>query len=200
MDDEKAAHVASQPIVNNDQHDYGETGDDIKLLADGQTHNLKTTADGSIILIPQPSNDPSDPLNWSKWHKIKVLVALTVASFLSDFGVTYGAAVFPEQAMTWNMSVPAVANSINPSIFMNGIGAVLCVPLCQRYGRMPVLFWSQLLACACVIAATLSPTYGGFVAARTLQGMFGSPPQVVGLAIVHDMYFFRKCRHGETRL
>jgi hypothetical protein len=25
--------------------------------------NLKTTADGSIILIPQPSDDPADPLN-----------------------------------------------------------------------------------------------------------------------------------------
>jgi len=25
--------------------------------------NLKTTTDGSIILIPQPSDDPEDPLN-----------------------------------------------------------------------------------------------------------------------------------------
>jgi hypothetical protein len=25
--------------------------------------NLKTTADGAIILIPQPSDDPEDPLN-----------------------------------------------------------------------------------------------------------------------------------------
>lgn len=57
---------------------------------------------------------------------------------------------------------------------------------------LPVLFWSQVLACAMVIAAALAPTYAGFTAARTLQGFFGTAPQVIGLSMIHDMFFFHE--------
>ena len=33
------------------------------------------------------------------------------------------------------MTVPAVAQSVSPGIFMQGPGGLLAVPLCQRYGR-----------------------------------------------------------------
>jgi hypothetical protein len=33
------------------------------------------------------------------------------------------------------MSIPAVAQSVSPGIFMQGPGGLLSVPLCQRYGR-----------------------------------------------------------------
>lgn len=61
--------------------------------------------------------------------------------------------------------------------------------------RLPVLFWSQLAGLVLIIAATLSPTYAGFTAARTLQGLFVSAPQVIGLTFIHDMFFF----HERTR-
>lgn len=159
-------------------------------------------------------DDADDPLNWSRRKKTTVLLSLVLPAFLADFYVTYGAPVFPQQAATWDMTVPAVAKSISGAIFMTGFGGLIAVPLGQRFGRyvtstlpvsevdlrsllisaptrLPTLFWSQFLACALVVGATLSPSYGGFTAARTLQGMIGSPPQVLGLAVVRDMYFFR---------
>lgn len=39
-----------------------------------------------------------------------------------------------------------------------------------------------------VLGATLSNDYGTFTAFRSLQGLFGTVPQVVGLPIIHDMY------------
>jgi MFS family permease len=41
----------------------------------------------------------------------------------------------------------------------------------------------------------LAPTYAGFTACRTLQGFFNTAPQVIGLTIIHDMFFF----HERTR-
>ena len=46
-----------------------------------------------------------------------------------------------------------------------------------------------------VIGAALAPTYAGFTALRTLQGLFNTAPQVIGLSIIHDMFFF----HERTR-
>ena len=57
---------------------------------------------------------------------------------------------------------------------------------------LPVLFWSQLLSCIVVIGASLAPSYAGFTACRTLQGFFNTDPQVIGLTIIHDMFFFHE--------
>jgi MFS family permease len=124
-----------------------------------------------------------------------MLAILILPAFLTDFGMTFGAGLFVEQAKTFHMSVPAVANSISGGIFLQGPGGLFAVPLTQRYGRLPVLFWSQLLACVLVVGASLAPTYAGFTACRTLQGLFNTPPQVIGLTIIHDLFFF----HERTR-
>jgi hypothetical protein len=44
-----------------------------------------------------------------------------------------------------------------------------------------------------ILGATFAPTYAGFTALRTLQGFVGTAPQVIGLTMIHDMFFF----HGE---
>jgi MFS family permease len=153
--------------------------------------NVKTTKDG-IVLIPQPSDDPNDPLNWSWLKKHAVFIALLPGCLFTDGVITWGSTLFEAQAQDWHMSVPAVANSISGAIFMQGPGGLLAVPLVQRYGRLPVLFWSQLLTLVCSIGATYAKNYAGFTACRTLQGFFGAPPQVIGLSIIHDLFFFHE--------
>lgn len=54
-----------------------------------------------------------------------------------------------------------------------------------------MLFWSQFLSCVVVIGASQAESYAGFTAARTVQGLVGTAPQIIGLSIIHDMYFFR---------
>lgn len=39
-----------------------------------------------------------------------------------------------------------------------------------------------------VLGATLSNNYSTFTAFRSLQGLFGTVPQVIGLPIIYDMY------------
>lgn len=101
--------------------------------------------------------------------------------------MTWGVPLFGAQAPTFNMTLPSMAHSISGGIFMQGPGGLLAVPLVQRYGRLPVLFWSQLLAALTVMAAAVSPNYACFTAFRTLQGLVNTGPQVIGLSIIHDM-------------
>lgn len=95
----------------------------------------KTTADGKTVLIPQPSHDPRDPLNWSWKKKHLVLLTVSFAALLSDWGIAWGTAVFVQQAKYWDMAVPAVAASVSGANFMQGVGGIIAVPLTQRYGR-----------------------------------------------------------------
>ena len=68
--------------------DAGETGEtDLKLAADGHT-----------ILIPQASDDPNDPLNWSVIRKHVVLFIIAFSAFLPDYGSATGAVTLLPQA------------------------------------------------------------------------------------------------------
>ncbi|KAF2429212.1 MFS general substrate transporter [Tothia fuscella] len=194
------------PAITATHEEYDTQAGVYTVRQDGQPHGseddsnvssagLKTTKNGSTVLIPQPSDDPHDPLNWSWMKKHTVFLTLLPGCFLTDWVITWGSVLFEQQAPGWHMTVPDVANSISGAIFMQGPGGLLAVPLVQRYGRLPVLFWSQLLTLVCSIGAYGAQSYAGFTACRTLQGFFGAPPQVIGLSMIHDMFFF----HERTR-
>lgn len=59
---------------------------------------LKTGADGHIVLIPEPSEDPRDPLNWSFKKRHTMLAIVVACSFLPDYGSVTGAATLAPQA------------------------------------------------------------------------------------------------------
>jgi hypothetical protein len=59
---------------------------------------LKLASDGRTILIPQPSEDPNDPLNWSWFKKHLILVIISATAFLPDYGSATGAVALIPQA------------------------------------------------------------------------------------------------------
>ncbi|KAL2158832.1 hypothetical protein VTH06DRAFT_4024 [Thermothelomyces fergusii] len=128
-------------------------------------------------LDPRPSTSADDPLNWPSAKKHAVLASLIPGCLLSDWTLTWGTAVFAMQAAEC------------PGIALQGLGGLAAVPLCERYGRLPVLFYSQLFSLAATVGAALAPSYGAFTAFRALQGLAGAPPQVLGLCVVHDLFF-----------
>lgn len=58
---------------------------------------LKTAADGSTILIPQPSDSPNDPLNWTPFRKHLILIIISCTAFLPDYGSATGAVTLVPQ-------------------------------------------------------------------------------------------------------
>ena len=46
---------------------------------------LQLTADGSKVLIPQPTADANDPLTWPVWRKNMILLVVCVCAFPPDY-------------------------------------------------------------------------------------------------------------------
>lgn len=81
-----------------------------------QQEGLKTTPDGKTVLIPQPSESPNDPLNWSSFRKHLILIIISAAAFLPDYGSATGAVTLIPQAayvptLIRNISLYTVTNS-----------------------------------------------------------------------------------------
>ncbi|KAI0000632.1 MFS general substrate transporter [Russula compacta] len=154
---------------------------------------LKLSPDGKTVLWPQPTDDPEDPQNWSERRKTVQLMIITLAAVVPDFDSAIGiAALFP-LANRFHTTTGEINNlTSNWSIFLIGWGAIIAVMLMRRYGRLPVLFWSQLLALGFLIGCTFAPNLKTFAAMRCLTAFFGTCPQATGLYIVTDMYPFHR--------
>lgn len=63
-----------------------------------KAEGLKVSANGHIVLVPQPSDNPQDPLNWNFAKKHAVLAVVIACSFLPDYGSVTGAATLAQQA------------------------------------------------------------------------------------------------------
>ncbi|KAG5728155.1 hypothetical protein E4T56_gene19324 [Termitomyces sp. T112] len=152
---------------------------------------LKLSPDGTKVLWPQPHDSDLDPQNWSDRRKNLLLFIVTLAAIVPDFDSGIGIAAIFALAEQYN-TTPGVINNVtsNWSIFLLGWGGIAAIIFVNRYGRLPVLFWSQVLALGFLIGATFAPDLKTFTAMRCLTAFFGTAPQVTGLYIVTDLFPF----------
>jgi hypothetical protein len=137
-------------------------------------NNTKLAKDGHTILIPQPSDDPEDPLNWSSFKKHLILLIISWAALLPDYGSATGAVTLIPQAAIWKMSEDTVNHSQVGNVFMLGAGGVFAVAFSAYFGRLPVLFWFLVLGTATAAWCAAAVTFESFMAARILNGFFST--------------------------
>jgi len=119
------------------------------------------------------------------------LIIITLAAIVPDFDSGIGIAAIFKLAVQYNTTPDEINNlTSNWSIFLLGWGGIAAVMVIRRLGRLPVLFWSQLLAVGFLVGATFAPDLKTFTAMRCLTAFFGTAPQVTGLYVVTDLYPF----------
>lgn len=162
-----------------------------KELGDAVAARLKLSEDGTKVLWPQPTDSARDPQNWSMKRKNIQLLIITLAAIVPDFDSGIGIASIFALAHQYN-TTPDVINNLtsNWSIFLLGWGGIFAVMLMRRYGRLPVLFWSQVLSLGFLVGCTFAPDLKTFTAMRCLTAFLGTAPQVTGLFVITDMYPF----------
>jgi hypothetical protein len=78
---EKRAAVSQ---THNDKEDYVEGHGDFQVTLIAGAKDVKLAKDGKTVLIPQPSDDPDDVLNWKPGKKFRVLLSLVFASLVME--------------------------------------------------------------------------------------------------------------------
>lgn len=92
-------------VVNSDRtHHRGRL--DTSLLRHGKGR------DSDVLLVPQPSRSPNDPLNWPMWKKDLMLFFICIDTAVVG---AWGPMISPgyaEMALEWNMSVKLTNKSL----------------------------------------------------------------------------------------
>ncbi|KAL9133327.1 MAG: hypothetical protein Q9175_005496 [Cornicularia normoerica] len=149
-----------------------------------------------VTLIPQPSDDVKDPLNWSSSKKSTTLLIWCLGSFVSTASGLGNALGYFVQAKVYNKSDPiSLSYSVVAATAGIAIGPLFAVPLGRRYGHTFVFFWSMIgLLVTGVWSATMthSNQYGAFIAARLFGGLFGGTAPALGAGTIVDMFFLHQ--------
>ena len=70
------------------------------------------------MLVPQPSDDPDDPLNWSWTKKHTILFIVAFTAFLGDYASAAGVPTIVVQGAYWGMSPNQVNYAGNLNVIM----------------------------------------------------------------------------------
>ncbi|KAL4735874.1 major facilitator superfamily domain-containing protein [Aspergillus similis] len=150
---------------------------------------------GQIRHLPIPSQDPNDPLNFSSWEKLGIIVSCCWFSVMS-LSVTGGLGsilgVFINLYALEGVSEDRVAwLTTFPSLFI-GIGNFIILPLGLAFGRRPVFLGSVVLLLATTIGCAFTKTFEQHLALRIIQGFVTGAAESLLPLILSEVTFLHQ--------
>ncbi|KAE8377167.1 MFS transporter [Aspergillus bertholletiae] len=152
----------------------------------------KKTADGQIVLEPQPDDSMNDPLNWPVWRRDAALLSLGFYCLMGGGMTTILAAGFTQIADTYGVSTQQVAYTTGLYMLGMGVGSVIMSPTAILYGKRPVYLLGATLFVISGVWCALSPNYPSLVVARVFQGISVSPVECLPSATIAEIYFLHE--------
>ncbi|KAJ5971319.1 Major facilitator superfamily domain general substrate transporter [Penicillium vulpinum] len=155
----------------------------------GAKHDPK---DPSIILDPQPSDDPNDPLkNWSIWKKDLLYLTLFVNTvILAAVPGPVFASSTAVMAKSLEVSLDNVALLSGYQLLVVGLYGPFCSAFARKYGKRPqYLFGCTMALIGIIICVASGSNYSTLLAGRLIQGFGTTAFESLSLAAIGDIYF-----------
>ncbi|KAJ0168341.1 putative MFS-type transporter [Colletotrichum tanaceti] len=159
---------------------------------DGTT---KLIAEGEVVLIPTPSDDPRDPLNLPTWHKqlivgIIVLYAISGLCLLTALSalIVYMMPDYQREGVTPDQ----ISNLFTVPNLILGIGNLVSMPIAVAVGRRPVMLASTVLLFMSAVLCATNRNYYWHLGGRMVAGFAAAQCQALALLIIQDVYFLHQ--------
>jgi hypothetical protein len=164
-----------------------------QYAADGNgTSTLKTDNSGPvpIILVPQPSDDPNDPLNWPLWKRDLITFILSItAIFATALGPILAANTV---TLVISLRVTFTRVALLTGYFLLGVGVAgfFFVPSSRIWGKRHLFVLGTLmLVVTSAWGGGSGRDYTTLLWARIFQGVATAPFEALVNAAVGDLYF-----------
>ncbi|KAI9739822.1 MAG: hypothetical protein M1834_006543 [Cirrosporium novae-zelandiae] len=164
--------------------------DDINKPVPTNESHLKHDKTGTIILVPQPSDDPNDPLNWPLWKRDLILFLLSMVAILATTLSPILAADTLSISLYMELSFTKVALLTGWHLFGVGIAGFLFVASARVWGKRHLFLLGNLLMIVTTAwGGASNKNYNSELAARVFQGVALAPFEALVNATVGDLYF-----------
>jgi len=137
-----------------------------EIMTDVGTHHFVKAGEGKhSVLVPQPSDDPHDPLNWSPLWKGLAIFCATALSFSLNLGPLALAPMFESYVKEWDRSLADVVQFTGVAILVLGFSNFIWVPIMVCFGRRPVAILCPLICACSSIWRARATSYDSFMGA-----------------------------------
>ncbi|KAK0845849.1 hypothetical protein LTS16_012508 [Friedmanniomyces endolithicus] len=181
LEDTKLDHVPGTVLLN----DHAAHTEDITgALKHGQGR------DAEIVLSPQPSEDPNDPLNWSTWKKESIIWILCLGAMLHAGvnGPFLNASYFEISALL-GRPLPTVVLASGYNLLAAGCSGPFVCAFSRKYGKRHVFLISSLFDIIGTAIGESNVSFKYLLVARVVQGFSTSAYESLIIAAVGDLYF-----------
>ncbi|THG97134.1 hypothetical protein EW145_g7668, partial [Phellinidium pouzarii] len=157
LNDTHLEHVPGTALFSDDPNATARSvyaGVDASQLKHGRGRNAH------IVLVPQPSDDPNDPLNWPQWQKHTVFFGPLVSADLVAM------------AAEFDRSVQATSRALGSALVLAlAIATVIWSVISLKLGKRPVFLASTILMFAGSMITSFTSSYNMLLGSRILQGV-----------------------------
>ncbi|KAF4459987.1 Major Facilitator Superfamily [Fusarium albosuccineum] len=161
-------------------------------LVDLMKAKESTDDSGDIILHPQPSNDPEDPLNWSRMRRNISILVTVVWCTVAQASQTWPGPAFAIWIKELGIPLEDLNNGTAIIIFLSGFGIMFMQTWALKYGRRAPYLLGSVFMLAATGFGTAMHSSGYWYAFCILAGFGTSPSFCVTEQSLLDVSFLHQ--------
>ncbi|OAL28547.1 hypothetical protein AYO22_02741 [Fonsecaea multimorphosa] len=157
-----------------------------------ETAHLKKGSghDSDVVLVPQPSSNPNDPLNWPLWQRDLILVMFCFLTNVCVGGIGPLIGVLAlDFVVAWGLNFTQVTLLSGYPLALVGAMGPIVAALCHKYGKRPFFLLSTLFLFAGTIWCAKATGYQSMIGGRMIQSIGTAIFESVTFTLIGDLYF-----------